>query len=117
AQATVASLPITWAATWRAISLITGLTLPGMIELPGWVEGMLISPIPQRGPLASQRMSFAILVRLTAMVLSWPLASTMPSFEAWASKWFFASTTSMPVFFAITGMACFATAGWELMPV
>ena len=29
-----ASLPITWADTWQTTSGITGLTLPGMIELP-----------------------------------------------------------------------------------
>src|ERR1041384_5669562 len=79
AQATVASLPMAWAATCRTISLITGLTLPGMIELPGWVDGMEISPTPQRGPEASHRISLAILVRLTAMVLSWPEASTIAS--------------------------------------
>src|ERR1051325_4328823 len=105
ANAIVASLPITWAQTWRVISLMTGLTLPGMIEEPGWVEGMEISPMPQRGPEASQRMSLAILLKLTAMVFRKPLASTMPSFDAWASKWFLASTKSMPVFWAIVAMA------------
>ena len=38
--------------------------------------------MPQRGPLPSQRMSFAILNRLTAIVFSWPLASTNASFAA-----------------------------------
>ena len=37
---------MTCAATISTISLITGLTLPGMIELPGCVAGMLISPMP-----------------------------------------------------------------------
>ena len=32
--------------------------------------------MPQRGPLPSKRISFAILKRLTAIVLRWPLAST-----------------------------------------
>ena len=32
--------------------------------------------MPQRGPLPSQRMSLAILKSVTAMVWSWPLAST-----------------------------------------
>ena len=35
AQVMVASLPTTWAATIITASGITGLTLPGMIELPG----------------------------------------------------------------------------------
>ena len=34
-----------------------------MIELPGSFSGIVISPIPQRGPLASQRMSLAIFSR------------------------------------------------------
>ena len=38
--------------------------------------------MPQRGPLPSQRISFAILNRLTAIVLSWPLASTTASLRA-----------------------------------
>ena len=48
-----------------------------MMLLPGCVAGMEISPIPQRGPLASQRMSLAIFVRLIAIVFSSPLASTI----------------------------------------
>ena len=35
AQVIVASLPTTWAATIMTASGMTGLTLPGMIELPG----------------------------------------------------------------------------------
>ena len=65
---------------------MTGLTFPGMIELPGWVAGSAISPKPQRGPLLNQRKSFAILKRLLAMVFSWPLTSTTPSLAACASK-------------------------------
>lgn len=37
-----------------------GVTLPGMIELPGPFSGMLISPSPERGPEAGQRTSAAI---------------------------------------------------------
>jgi len=48
AMVMVASLPTTCAATIRTDSGITGLTLPGMIELPGWRLGMVISPMPQR---------------------------------------------------------------------
>ena len=54
AQVIVASLPTTWAATIITASGITGLTLPGMIELPGWSSGIRISPIPHRGPRAQQ---------------------------------------------------------------
>jgi len=45
-----------------------GLTLPGMIELPGSFSGIEISPMPQRGPLASHRTSLAILVSEAASV-------------------------------------------------
>ena len=37
--------------TWISASLITGFTLPGMMELPGCVSGSRISLMPQRGPL------------------------------------------------------------------
>ncbi len=67
-------------------SAITGLTLPGIIDDPGWVSGRLISPSPQRGPEPSQRMSFAIFMRLTAMVFNSPLASTNESCVDCASK-------------------------------
>ncbi len=105
AQATVASWPTTWAATCSTISLMTGLTLPGMMLLPGWVLGTLTSPMPHRGPLASHRTSLAILVRLTAIVRSSPLASTTPSLALWASKWSTASTNGMPVCSASTATA------------
>ena len=89
-----ASLPITWLATCIIISEMTGFTLPGMIELPGWSEGSVISAMPVRGPLDIQRRSLAILKRETATVLSAPDALTAASLAAWASKWFGASTKS-----------------------
>src|SRR3972149_665709 len=49
------SLPITCAATWVTTSGMTGLTLPGMIELPFWSSGRKISPSPARGPEPRQR--------------------------------------------------------------
>ena len=41
-------------------SACVGLTLPGMIELPGSFSGMRSSPRPERGPEASRRTSLAI---------------------------------------------------------
>ncbi len=76
------SLPITWLATCIIISEMTGFTLPGMIELPGWSEGSVISAIAVRGPLESQRRSFAILNSDTATVLSAPDAMTVASLAA-----------------------------------
>ena len=64
------------------ISAITGFTLPGMIEEPGCVAGRLISPIPQRGPDASQRMSLAILVSGDGDRLERRRTSTTASFAA-----------------------------------
>jgi len=61
AKATAESLPMTWMAIMTMASHWVGLTLPGMIELPGSFSGMRSSPMPERGPLASQRTSFAIL--------------------------------------------------------
>ena len=74
-----ASLPMTWAATIVTDSGITGLTLPGMMLLPGWTAGKAISASPAKGPLFIQRRSLAIFIRLTAVVLSWPESSTAVS--------------------------------------
>ena len=69
-KATVWSLPNTRAATWLTASHSTGLTLPGMIDDPACSSGSSSSPSPAAGPLASSRMSLAILVRATAMARS-----------------------------------------------
>ena len=53
-----------------------------MIELPGSFSGSFNSPKPQRGPEPSKRMSLAILVSDTAMVLSTPDSSTIVSCAA-----------------------------------
>ena len=81
-----ASLPITCADTWQTTSGITGLTLPGMIELPFCSSGRKISPSPARGPEPIQRRSLAILVSETASTFSAALASTRPSRLACASN-------------------------------
>ena len=80
------SLPITWAATCVTTSGMTGLTLPGMIELPFWSSGRKISRRPARGPEPISRRSFAIFVSETATTLSAPEASTSPSRAACASN-------------------------------
>ena len=74
-----------------------GLTLPGMIELPGSLAGMAISPRPQRGPLASQRMSLAIFIRLAANPLTAPEANTSGSCALRAWKGFAAARKVRPV--------------------
>ena len=46
---------------------MTGLTLPGMIDEPGWRSGRMTSKKPQRGPEPSQRTLLANENRLTAI--------------------------------------------------
>ena len=70
---------------------MTGFTLPGMIDEPGWVAGSAISPMAVRGPDPSQRMSLAILKSAVATVVSAPEANTVASLAAFASKWSSAS--------------------------
>ncbi len=96
---------------------MTGLTLPGMIELPGWRLGMEISPMPHRGPEASQRMSLAILVRETAIVFKTPEVSTAASLPAMASKRLGAGTNGQPVFSASRAITLAAKSGWAFKPV
>ncbi len=62
--------PMTCAAAITVASGITGLTLPGMIELPGCSAGSSSSPRPASGPEFIQRRSLAILIRATASALS-----------------------------------------------
>ena len=112
-----ASLPMTWAATWQTDSGITGLTLPGMIELPGCTSGSTISPRPARGPEPSHRMSLAIFIRLTATVLSAPLHSTTPSSEDWAWKWLSVSITGTPSMADSLAQTAPAKSGWLFTPV
>ena len=97
AHAIVASLPTTRAATIKVASGITGFTLPGMIDEPGWRSGMAISPRPVFGPEPIQRRSLQIFVRLTAIVRSEPESSTSPSRAPCASKWLRASVSGRPV--------------------
>ena len=61
-----------------------GFTFPGMMEDPGCTSGSEISPNPARGPEPNQRRSLAIFIMLVAIVLSWPLASTIWSRVFWA---------------------------------
>ena len=51
---------LTWAQTMVKASHCVGLTLPGMMLLPGSFSGSLSSPSPHLGPEPRNRMSFAI---------------------------------------------------------
>ena len=79
---TAVLLPITCTATIVRLSHWVGFTLPGMIELPGSFSGRISSPRPQRGPLASQRMSLAIFIRLPASTVRAPWAAARGSWPA-----------------------------------
>ena len=86
AMLTTVWFPITWAATMVMASHCVGLTLPGIILLPGSFSGSWSSPKPQRGPEPRYRISLAIFIKETATVLSAPCASTSASCDASASN-------------------------------
>ena len=98
-------------------SLCVGLTLPGMIELPGSFSGIVISPMPQRGPEASQRTSLAIFISDAASVFSAPWANTSASCAASASNLLGAVTNGWPVSSASFAATRSANSGWALRPV
>ena len=99
------SFPITCAAIIVNASDWVGFTLPGMMEDPGSLSGIKISPIPLLGPDESIRTSLAIFIKLTATVFNAPCDSTMASCAASASNLFSAVIKGRPVKVAI----CFAT--------
>ena len=84
---------------------LSRIDLPGIMEEPGSLSGICISPMPLRGPEESRRMSLAIFMRLTATVFNAPCVSTMASWAARASNLFCAVTKGSPVSVAI----CLAT--------
>ncbi|MNH18995.1 hypothetical protein D3C79_787170 [compost metagenome] len=89
---TATSLPITCAQSMVMASHCVGLTFPGMIELPGSFSGIEISPMPQRGPEASQRTSLAIFINEAAKPFKAPWPCTSASQVARASNLFGAVT-------------------------
>ena len=117
AMAMVVSFPITCAQTIVIASLCVGLVFPGIMELTRPSVGRKSSPIPQCGPLPSQRMSFAILLSEHASVLNAPLASTTASRPPRASNLFGADTNGKPVSLAIAAVAITAYSGWVFKPV
>ena len=97
ANATVASLPNTRAATIVSASHWVGLILPGMIDEPGSLSGIVISPRPARGPLACQRTSLAIFSAAPASVRTAALALTTASCAESAANLSGAVTNGWPV--------------------
>ena len=111
------SLPKTWQAAMVSASAWVGFTLPGMMELPGSFSGIEISPMPLRGPLASRRMSLAILVSEAASPFRAPCACTIASCEASASNLLGAVTNSQPARREISAAARAPNSAWVLRPV
>ena len=87
-----------------------------MIELPGSFSGIDSSPRPQRGPLASQRMSLAIFIRLAATVFSAPCANTSASAAAITSNLFGAVTNGRPVSLPIAAATFTANSRMRVQP-
>ena len=85
AKPIVASFPMICAAIIVNASLWVGLTFPGIMELPGSFSGMINSPIPQRGPLASHLTSLAIFIKSAASAFKAPCAYVISSWlvSAW----------------------------------
>src|SRR5437660_12714476 len=79
ANATALSSPITWMQTITIASCWVGLTLRGMIVEPGSFSGNRISPRPQRGPDASQRVTLAIYI----IAMQSPGTGAIAAFIAW----------------------------------
>ena len=94
-----------------------GLTLPGMIELPGSFSGSRSSPSPERGPEPSQRMSLAIFISAAASVFRAPDASTIASCAASASNLLGALTNGSPVSRPIQAATRSANPGGAFSPV
>ena len=91
--------------------------MPGIIELPGSFIGNYSSPIPQRGPLPSNRISFAIFIKLPAIVFKVPWNWTNSSCEAKASKKFKAGLKGCPVSYATSSANFSANPFLVLRPV
>mmetsp|Transcript_28683 Transcript_28683/g.72021 ORF Transcript_28683/g.72021 Transcript_28683/m.72021 type:complete len:249 (-) Transcript_28683:730-1476(-) len=96
------ALPMTCAHTMVIASHCVGLTLPGIMELPGSFSGRMSSPRPQRGPEPRRRMSLAIFIKEHAMVFKTPPHSTTASCAANASNLFGAGVNGSPVVFEIS---------------
>ena len=77
----------------------------------------MISPIPDRGPLASHLISFAILNKEAARVFSEPDNSTILSCVATASNLFEADLNGNPVIEAIFSATDSANPSYELIHV
>ena len=114
---TATSLAITCVQTIVSASHWVGLIFPGMNELPGSLPGMRNSPMPERGPEASQRTSLASFIKAVASSFSAPWVVTIPSWAAMAAKRFGALTNGRPQVRARAAATRVPNSGWVLSPV
>src|SRR5947209_7253285 len=89
----------------------------GIIVDPGSFSGSGSLPRPQRGPEASQRISFAIFMSESASVFSAPEANTISSCAESAANLFGCERNGRPVSSAILRAARSANSGCALSPV
>ena len=111
------SLPITCVHTIVIASHWVGFTFPGMMDDPGSLAGIKISPMPERGPLANQRISLAILNNDPETVFNALDNSTMLSCPPNASNLFSAVLNGRPVKLEISFATCSPNPSNELIPV
>ena len=94
--------PITFTQTIVTASDWVGFTLPGIIEEPGSLEGNINSPYPALGPEPRNLISFAIFIKLTAVVFKVPEKLTISSCAARAANLFFVGLNGSFVIFLIS---------------
>ena len=94
--------PITLTHTIVTASDCVGLTLPGIIEEPGSLAGKMISPYPALGPDPKNLISFAIFIKLTAVVFKVPEKFTISSWAAKAANLFLVGLKGSLVIFFIS---------------
>ena len=108
---------MTCTATMATASGITGLTLPGMMLLPGCSAGNSISPRPASGPLFIQRRSFEIFSSVTAIAFSAPDRATAVSTPDSAAKLLRLGVQGRPVSSASLAVTVRAKSTWAFTPV
>src|SRR5687768_3161350 len=96
---------------------ITGFTLPGMMEEPGWSAGRLISKIPVRGPDARNIRSLEIFDMEIAMFLSAEEYMTKACILEVAAIRSLLSTIGLPVILARCAAHFSAYPGVAVIPV
>ena len=88
-----------------------------MMELPGSLAGIAISPKPRRGPEASQRTSLAIFIMFAASAFTAPWAKTTASLPVSARNLFGSVTKGRSVCSAMWAATASSKPSGALRPV